>query len=274
MNKREEAHKTTMETVSIMPKELTVYSPEDTLLDTVWKAHKIIFYHKYFNSPFSPAFFPRAKSDWEEIDSIVWSKKDSNDKIREIQERIPDPIPEMFQKAEGGDARAQYNLAHAYIFGELQALVGDKVEVNGNDGIMWLHKAAEQDNVDAADLLGRAYCDGRYGLKTDYVEGIKYLRKACELGHDFLQTTIAYAYIDSGNISEAIKLLREIAKHGDIGAELLLGCCLLRTKGPERNETEGIRVLQSVAERGDPKIQKQAQDILREHFDKIKAKNT
>ena len=60
------------------------------------------------------------------------------------------PIAELQQKAAGGDAQAQFDLAYRYA-------CGTDVEQDKEQSLTWLTKAAEQGLVNAQLLLGLYY---------------------------------------------------------------------------------------------------------------------
>lgn len=76
------------------------------------------------------------------------------------------------QKADAGDAIAQYDLARAYI-------AGTGVAKDAQQGIAWLRKSAVQDYVGAEYALGRLYQQG-VGLPKDPHEAANWFRKAAK----------------------------------------------------------------------------------------------
>ena len=79
------------------------------------------------------------------------------------------PIAELQQKAAGGDAQAQFDLAYCYA-------CGTDVEQDKEQSLTWLTKAAEQGLVNAQLLLGLYYSQwGHYdGLLTAYESVISF----------------------------------------------------------------------------------------------------
>lgn len=76
------------------------------------------------------------------------------------------------QRAEEGDAEAQYMLGDRYLNGE-------GVTQDASEAVKWLRKAAEQGNDEAQFALGLTYFKGM-GVSQDYAEAAKWLRKAAE----------------------------------------------------------------------------------------------
>jgi hypothetical protein len=75
------------------------------------------------------------------------------------------------QKAEGGDAIAQFDLARAYI-------IGEGVAKDPKQGLLWLRKSTDQAYVGAEYAMGRIYQTGTEGLPADQHEAAKWFVKA------------------------------------------------------------------------------------------------
>ncbi|MGZ4995606.1 MAG: tetratricopeptide repeat protein [Methylobacter sp.] len=95
----------------------------------------------------------------------------------------PDDI-ELLEAADGGDAKAQNDLA-------LLFLEHDKVK----SAVYWLELAAKQNFTDAMHLLGCCYLEGN-GLPKDDNLAMMWIAKAASMGH-----TIALAQIQSMRLS-------------------------------------------------------------------------
>jgi len=76
------------------------------------------------------------------------------------------------QKAERGDAIAQFDLARAYIFGE------GGVAKDPKEGLRWLRKSTDQGYVGAEYAMGYIYQTGTEGLPKDQHEAAKWFVKA------------------------------------------------------------------------------------------------
>lgn len=95
-----------------------------------------------------------------------------------------DPLPnehwmfskEIVEKAEKGDASAQFQLGH-YL-----TSVRDRPIKNREEGIKWLIKSAEQGNEKAQFELGRIYYYGQ-NITTNETEGMHWYLKAAEQGN-------------------------------------------------------------------------------------------
>ena len=61
--------------------------------------------------------------------------------------------------------------------------------MNKAEGIKWLRKAADQENLDAIAALGLCYIDGD-GVPEDRAKGIELLRKAAQKGNKGAQSIL------------------------------------------------------------------------------------
>jgi hypothetical protein len=82
------------------------------------------------------------------------------------------PLAIYLEKAEQGDAGAQFWLGVAYESGR-------GVKQDFAQAIKWLQKSAKQGNPDADFLLGQMYEDAE-GFSRDYVKASEWYRVACE----------------------------------------------------------------------------------------------
>jgi TPR repeat protein len=110
-----------------------------------------------------------------------------------VQQQKPTPAEHfktLLQKAEQGDANAQYQLGMHYTFSANGRLAqkSDSVEA-----AKWYRKAADQGLAEAQFALGQIYNSGQ-GVPQDYVESVKWLRKAAEQGHEQAQFQLGVSY--------------------------------------------------------------------------------
>ena len=82
--------------------------------------------------------------------------------------------PTLLERAEMGDAEAQYNLGDTYANG-----IG--VTKDDEEAVKWYRKAAEQGHAEAQFSLGLMYAFGE-GVAKDLEEAVKWYRKAAEQG--------------------------------------------------------------------------------------------
>ena len=145
--------------------------------------------------------------------------------------------------AEQGDANAQTWLARAY-------LAGDNIK----DGIAWLRKAADQNNMEAQVLLGLAHFSGR-GVDKDAMEAVKWLRPAAEKGYPKAEGLLGHVLISASAVrdtEEGMRWVRKAAAGGDPFAQSLLGDFLISGgAGLDKNDAEGAAWYRKAAQQGD-----------------------
>ena len=83
---------------------------------------------------------------------------------------------ELVQRAEQGEAQAQFNLGLRYRNGQ-------GVDQSHATAVKWYRKAAEQGDAGAQCNLGGMYAQGR-GVPQDLSEALRWLRKAAAQGHE------------------------------------------------------------------------------------------
>lgn len=98
-------------------------------------------------------------------------------------------ISGLTQKAEAGNAQAQYELALRYQH-------GDGVEADNSKAMSWYVKAAKNKQPDAAIIYGTSLLQGapQYNIAQNVGEGIKYLYIAAEQGKEQAITALAGIY--------------------------------------------------------------------------------
>ena len=79
-------------------------------------------------------------------------------------------IDELKQRAEAGDADAQFELGMCYYN-------GDDVKENEEVAVLWFQKSAEQGYAKAQSALGECYNYGN-GVELNYTEAAKWWRLA------------------------------------------------------------------------------------------------
>ena len=86
--------------------------------------------------------------------------------------KAPTHILELENKAEAGDAFAQFNLGNVYY-------KGTDVPQDYKEAVKWYTKSAEQGFADAQCSLGSCYEKGE-GVNQDIKEAVKWWKKAAE----------------------------------------------------------------------------------------------
>ena len=85
---------------------------------------------------------------------------------------IAAPLDDLRQKAEAGDAEAQYNLGRTYY-------LGNGVPKDLTEAVKWYSRAAEQGFAPAQVNLGNMYSRGE-GAPKDDTKAVKWIRKAAD----------------------------------------------------------------------------------------------
>ena len=92
-----------------------------------------------------------------------------------------------------------------------------------------------------------------YG-KQNYVEAVKWYRKAAEQGHALAQATLGACYLTGTGITqsyaEAVKWYRKAAEQGQADAQYALGVCYYEGLGVTQSYTEAVKWLRRAAEQG------------------------
>jgi len=140
--------------------------------------------------------------------------------------------------AEQGDDDAQFLLG-------LQYYKGIGIKKNYTEAIKWLRKAAIQGNTDAQAIIGDVYLKaaeqgdalGQFllgldyykgqGVKQDYAEAIRWLRKSATQGNTDAQFIVGNMYQKGTGVKpnqvEAVKWFRKVAEQGDADAQFVMG---------------------------------------------------
>jgi hypothetical protein len=110
--------------------------------------------------------------------------------------------PELVQKAEAGDAEAQYRLSRCYVLGN-QGVAEDLAE-----SMKWHIKAAEQGYLEAQFTLGAHYYAG-LGVAKDRLQAGKWMNLAVKGGHPKAPGVLKV--IESGMTPEQKDQARQLA---------------------------------------------------------------
>ena len=110
------------------------------------------------------------------------------------------------------------------------------------------------------------YENGR-GVNTDYIEAVKWYKKAAEQGIVAGQCRLGDAYyygqMDlTENKSEAVKWYRKAAEQGDARGEYELGYCYEYGRGVEQNNDEAIQWYKKAAAQGHQSAKSNLQSLL------------
>ena len=167
----------------------------------------------------APAAMPLWAAD-ETEQSIL--DQSSADKIETQEKAFNAPHPDfpppsfnaLLEKAEKGDAHAQYLLGRRYYF-------GDGVTRNREKAVEWHTRAANQGHATAQYVLGLMYSADE-GVHQDTRKAVAWISRSAEQGLAEAQYTLGMMYLTGENVphdpEKAVELLRKAAAQGNEGA--------------------------------------------------------
>jgi S1-C subfamily serine protease len=121
------------------------------------------------------------------------------------------------------------------------------------EAVKWYRKAAEQNLAQAQYALGLCYAGG-LGVAKDEVEAVKWYRKAAEQNHAWAQTMLGSCYAGGLGVAkdevEAVKWYRKAAEQNFAGAQEALGSHYAGGLGVAKDEVEAAKWFRKAAEQG------------------------
>ena len=150
------------------------------------------------------------------------------------------------QSAEAGDMTAQNELAGAYDYGLLGAVVHEKA-------VYWYRKAADQGFAPAQFNLAVAYEHGM-GITTDFKESHKWYLKAAEQNLPAAQNALAKQF-DAGrgvakNSEKALELYEKAAENNFPEAQYNLAVSYSLGDAGQKNQEKALQLYQQAAKSG------------------------
>jgi tetratricopeptide (TPR) repeat protein len=131
---------------------------------------------------------------------------------------------------------------------------GKGVATNYVEAVKWYRKAAEQNHATAQNNLGLCYANGQ-GVATNYVEAAKWIGRAAEQGFAEAQFNLGVCYHDGQGVAtnyvEAVKWYRKAAEQCLVEAQVSLGYCYAHGQGVAKDEVEGFKWYRKAAESGE-----------------------
>ncbi len=154
----------------------------------------------------------------------------------------------LLKLAQQGDAEAQFQLGMMYEKGE-------EVSRDYGETLKWYRKAAKQGHQEAKQQLLRTVEE----LHKLSAKGIDGLLKLAEQGDAWVQTMLAYRYMEGMGIprdrGEALKWFRKAAEQGEAVAQYNLGTIYWRGIGVPKNDEEALKWYLKSADQGEPSAQ-------------------
>lgn len=148
---------------------------------------------------------------------------------------------------------AQYHLGLLYLTGETDIFC-EACDLNNDlnnssfadikqsleDGVYWLEKAAEQNNIPAITYLGTSYCTGNSGIEIDLEKSAYWFLKASNLGDAFSKLRMGINYEFGFGVevdfSLAVSWYKKAAEMGVPEAQYRLGKCYEFGRGVEQDK--------------------------------------
>ena len=135
---------------------------------------------------------------------------------------------------------------------------GDGVAKDFVEAVKWYRKAAAQGDASAQSNLGVCYGSGE-GVEKDSVEAVKWLRKAVAQGDAHAQYNLGVCYENGDGVAkdsvEAVKWYRKAVAQGDADAQYNLGVCYDKGIGVAKDFVEAVKWYRKAAEQGNARAQ-------------------
>lgn len=184
----------------------------------------------------------------------------------------PEKAKEWFRKAaEQGHAISCLNLGKTLIAENRGADVGEGGDVEKlNEGVSWIHKAAELGLNEARSTYGLILLRSEHGVKGDPKAAAQYFIPAAEGGDAEAMNALGTMYqIGNGvpfDTGAAERLWRKAALSGHVKAQANLGEFLLESPGTKRERREEALAWLTIAEQARDAV---AQKVLQNHAQTI-----
>ena len=155
-------------------------------------------------------------------------------------------VTTLREKAEKGDARAQFTLGQT-------CAIGIGIPKNDTEAVKWYRKAADQGVSQAQFHLGESYRFGD-GVPKDDGEAVKWYRKAADQGLSSAQFHLAESYRFGEGVekdeSESVRWCRKAAEKGHPDAQVSLGGAYHFGEGIAKDDREAVKWYGKAAAQG------------------------
>ncbi|WP_303828367.1 tetratricopeptide repeat protein [Asticcacaulis taihuensis] len=153
----------------------------------------------------------------------------------------------LTDKAEGGDAQAQYDLAQVYF----DALLDQKADEK--TALSWITRSAEAGNASAQYDLAVAYRLG-HGVKPDAAQSLTWYVQAADQGRDEARAFVCEAYTQSDTVTpdwpKSLPYCQTAAEKGDANAQYAVGMAYLEGRGVTPDNALALASLKKAADQG------------------------
>lgn len=153
-------------------------------------------------------------------------------------------LPYILKSANGGQGEAQFLLANRY-------KIGDGVEQNDVEAIVWFEKASKQEITEADYYLGEYRMDGEF-LPRHSKLAKDYFQKAADSGFELAQVELACCYFHGRGVAQN----REIAvmwwekSIENPKSQYFLGLCYYKGDSVAQDTSKAIELLEKSAKSG------------------------
>ena len=158
-------------------------------------------------------------------------------------------VKKLIEKANLGDANAQFKLGEMYYH-------GNGVDKNDAKTLQYFEKAAAHGNARAMFKLGYMFYNG-LGVAQDDVKAFEYFKRAAEQGYANAQYHLGYMFYNGLGVAqyyaEAFKWFKLAAAQGDARAHINLGIMLAKGEGVDKNDEEALKYFNLVLKNGELK---------------------
>ncbi|MGX5834039.1 tetratricopeptide repeat protein [Aeromonas piscicola] len=160
---------------------------------------------------------------------------------------LPEEITTLKEKAEAGDAIAQFELGQKY-------RLGLGVKQSNSNALDWYRKSAEQNYARGQNAMGQVLRQG-IGVEINYIEAITWYRKAIDQKLPVAMSNLAVMYqfgqgVEQNHV-EAFHWYEKALEHGYKGAKFYLGWMYSHGLGVEIDSNKAIECYTQAADQGD-----------------------
>lgn len=182
----------------------------------------------------------------ETTEPATEEKQGETTETQETEESQELDLPSLQEKAEAGDAAAQYELGKLYYTGTL-------VERDYDQSAKWFSLSAGQGNAGGQERLGLSYLYGR-GVEQSYEEALHWFSLSAGQGNADAQCDLGWMY-ENGvcveqNYEEALRYYRLSAEQGQPQGQYNLGNMYLNGWGVPEDVAEAVNWYTQAAEGG------------------------
>jgi S1-C subfamily serine protease len=127
------------------------------------------------------------------------------------------------------------------VAGFLMLVLCSGVPLHAGESFESTKALAESGKAEAQFNLGNKYYEGE-GVKKDFIEALKWYRKAAEQGYADAQNSLGNMYYEGEgvekNFVESVKWFRKAAEQGDATSQFCLGACYGLGQGVTQNDIQ------------------------------------